>query len=212
MLVAQPFKAKAPSALRPVAATQATQATQPSALFSVLQQAEKFVPSGDLNLPACTQVSKTDVECANPSAAIADVSFVTYPTLSALYLHYNEIIAGLTVKEPFATIQNKGVCGTTAPEPTDESTWNHSNGGPAAYTASQMATGTVPTDIAMGRVFCEQLSNGSEKILWTADSGKFLGYATSHEQVYLWWYYVHHQIIFPGDTGMSRAMPMSPAG
>ena len=75
-----------------------------------------------------------------------------------------------------------------------------------------MATGTVPTDGAMGRVFCEQMSNGSEYIVWTADSGNFLGYATgaaSHEQVYLWWYYVHHQIIFPGDTGMSRTMPMA---
>jgi hypothetical protein len=144
------------------------------------------------------------------------VSFVTYPTLSALYLHYKEIIAGLTGNEPFAAIQNKGACDATAPAPADESTWNHSDGGPTTYTASQMATGTVPTDMAMGRVFCAQLSNGSEKIVWTADSGKFLGYATgtaSHEQVYLWWYYVHHQIIFPGDTGMSRTMPMpSPAG
>ena len=209
MLTAQPFKAKAPAALRPAAAT------QPSTLFSVLEQTEKFVPSGDLNLKACTQVSKTDVECARPSAAIADVSFVTYPTLSALYLHYKEIIAGLTGNEPFAAIQNKGACDATAPDPADESTWNHSDGGPTTYTASQMATGTVPTDIAMGRVFCEQLSNGSEKIVWTADSGKFLGYATgaaSHEQVYRWWYHVHHQIIFPGDTGMSRTMPMSPAG
>ena len=209
MLAAQPFKAKAPAALRPAAAT------QPSALFSVLEQTEKFVPGGDLNLKACTQVSKTDVECARPSAAIADVSFVTYPTLSALYLHYKEIIAGLTGNEPFAAIQNKGACDATAPAPADESTWNHSDGGPAAYTASQMATGTVPTNIAMGRVFCVQLSNGSEKIVWTADSGRFLGYATgaaSHEQVYRWWYYVHHQVIFPGDTGMSRTMPMSPAG
>jgi hypothetical protein len=209
VLAAQPFKSSPPAALRPVAAT------QPSALFSVLEQTEKFVPRGDLNLAACTQVTKTDVECANPSAAIADVSFVTYPTLSALYLHYKEIIAGLTGQEPFAAVQNKGVCDATAPELTGESTWNHSNGSPATYTAGQMATGTVPADIAMGRVFCEQLSNGSEKIVWTADSGKFLGYATgsaSHEQVYLWWYYVHHQIIFPGDTGMSRTMPMPSAG
>jgi serine/threonine-protein kinase len=209
VLAAQPFRASPSAALRPVAAT------QPSALFSVLEQTEKFVPRGDLNLSACTQVSKTDVECAHPSAAIADVSFVTYPTLSALYLHYKEIIAGLTGKEPFAAVQNKGACDATAPELTDESAWNHSNGSPANYTASQMATGTVPADVAMGRVFCEQLSNGSEKIVWTADSGKFLGYATgaaSHEQVYRWWYYVHHQIIFPGDTGMSRTMPMPSAG
>lgn len=209
MLMAQPFTAGAPAALRPAAVT------QPGALFSVLEQTEKFVPGGDLNLSGCTQVSKTDVECTNPSAAVADVSFVTYPTLSAVYLHYKEIIAGLT-KEPFAKVQNKGACDATAPDPTGEGTWNHSNGASTAYTASQMATGTVPTDLAMGRVFCEQLANGSEKIVWTADSGKFLGYATgaaSHEQVYLWWYYVHHQIIFTGDAGMSRTMPMpTPTG
>jgi Protein kinase domain len=208
MLMAQPFKAKAPATYpsTPAAATRPA-----SGLFSVLEQTEKFVPSGDLHLSGCTQVSETDVECANPAASIADVSFVTYPTLSALYLHYREIIAGLTGKEPFAAVQNKGACDATAPEPTGEGTWNHSDGLPAPYTASQMATGTVPTDIAMGRVFCVQLSNGSEKIVWTADSGDFLGYATgtaSHEQVYQWWYYVHHQIIFPGDTGMSRTMPM----
>jgi hypothetical protein len=206
---------RATTPTRPAAVTTPATASSPPAseLFSVLEQTKKFVPSGDLNLSGCTQVSRTDVECARPSAAIADVSFVTYPTLSTLYLHYKEIIAGLTGKEPFAAVQNKGACDTTAPDPADESTWNHSNGGPTTYTASQMATGTVPTDIAMGRVFCEQLGNGSEKIVWTADSGKFLGYATgaaSHEQVYLWWYYVHHQIIFPGDTGMSRTMPMSP--
>jgi serine/threonine-protein kinase len=210
MLTAQPFAAGAPAMLRPAAAT------QPSALLSVLEQTEKFVPRGDLSLSGCTQVSKTDVECRNPSAAVAGVSFVTYPTLSDVYVHYKEIIAHLTGNEPFAAVQNKETCDATAPDPTGESTWNHSNGSPTAYTASQMATGTVPTDMAMGRVFCEQLSNGSEKIVWTADSGKFLGYATgtaSHEQVYLWWYYVHHQIIFPGDTGMSRTMPMpSPAG
>jgi hypothetical protein len=206
---------RATTPTRPAAVTTPASSPPASELFSVLEQTQKYVPGGDLSLSGCTQVSKTDVECARPSSAIADVSFVTYPTLSALYLHYREIISGLTGKEPFAAVQNNGACDATAPDPTDESTWNHSNGGPTTYTASQMAAGTVPTDMAMGRVVCEQLSNGSEKIVWTADSGKFLGYATgaaSHEQVYLWWYYVHHQIIFPGDTGMSRTMPMSPAG
>ena len=211
MLVTQPFKAKAPTALHPAAAASAS-STPTGGMFSVLEQTEKFVPRGDLNLAACTQVSQTEVECRNPSAAISGASFLTFPTLSDVYVHYKEIIAGLT-KEPFAAVQNKGACDQTAPDPTGESTWNHSNGGPTAYTANQMATGTVPTDAAMGRVFCVQLGNGSEKIVWTADSGKFLGYATgtaSHEQVYEWWYDVHHQIIFPGDTGMSRTMPMPP--
>lgn len=210
MLVAQPFKAKAPVTYH---STQAAASRPASELFSVLEQAAGFVPRGDLKLSACRQPSKTDVECRNPSAAVTTVSFVTYPSLASLYSHYENIVAKLAGHEPFADVENKGACSGAAPEPTGESTWNHSNGGPTAYTAAQMATGTVPTDVAMGRVFCEQTSNGSEYIVWTADSGKFLGYATgiaSHEQVYLWWYYVHHQIIFPGDTGMSRTMPMSP--
>jgi serine/threonine-protein kinase len=219
VLVAQPFKANSPKA--PLVARPAAVSRPAGQLFSVLKRTATFVPKGDLTMSACQQHSPTDVECTNPSAVIKSVSFVTYPTLGALYKHYMDIVANLTGREPFAaTVQNKGECTATAPTPppgstvpTDENTWNHSDGAPTAYTAGQMATGTVPTDIAMGRVFCEQMPNGSEYIVWTADSGKFLGYATgaaSHEQVYQWWYYVHHQIIFPGDTGMSRTMPMSP--
>ena len=218
MLVAQPFKGhgpRAPLSSRPAAATRPA-----SQLYSVLAQTAAVVP-GDLKMPACQEHSATDVECANPSAAIKSVSFVTYPTLGLVYRHYMDIISNLTGHEPFATaVENKGECTATAPtvaqgkpEPTDENTWNHSDGPPTTYTADQMAAGTVPTDVAMGRVFCEQAPNGSEVIVWTGDSGKYLGYATgtaSHEQVYRWWYYVHHQIIFPGDTGMSRTMPMSP--
>jgi hypothetical protein len=53
----------------------------------------------------------------------------------------------------------------------------------------------------MGRLFCEQAHGGSEYIVWTQDSGHLLGYATgaaSHEQVWNWFYAVHHNIYFPG--------------
>jgi hypothetical protein len=53
----------------------------------------------------------------------------------------------------------------------------------------------------------ESTPNGSEYIVWTQDYGHLLGYATgaaSHEQVWNWFYTVHHNITFPGQsmTGM----------
>ena len=87
MLVAQPFKAKAPVTYRSAPAAASRPASQ---LFSVLEEAAGFVPSGDLRLSSCRQPSKTDVECRFPSAAIKTVSFVTYPSLAALYSHYKE--------------------------------------------------------------------------------------------------------------------------
>jgi len=216
MLVAQPFKAKAPATYP---STQAAASRPASELFSVLEKTAEFLP-GDLRMSSCQQKSTTVVDCTNPSPAIASVSFVTLPSLGKLYSRYVQTISGRIDGEPFASVENEGVCSGTAPEPTGgntqptgENTWNHSDGFSDRYSVAQMASGLVATDIAMGRVFCEQLSNGSSVMIWTQDSGKLLAYATggdaSHEDVWLWWYAVHHHIIFPGDPGMST-MPTSP--
>ena len=70
----------------------------------------------------------------------------------------------------------------------------------------------MSTDTAMGRVFCVQKPDGSAVMVWTQNSGDLLGYATggeaSHEQVWNWFYDIHHNIIFPGQPGMT-GMPMS---
>jgi serine/threonine-protein kinase len=223
VLAAQPFKGKAPTALHPAAATTPSAAASSSAaalpasqLAAVLEQTATRVPSGDLSLSACREPSPTDLECRLPSPAIKSVSFVTFPTLAVLYRHYEDIVYNLTEHEPFAEVENKGECGGQAPappaadaEPTDENTWNLVNDSTTTYTAGQMAQGPVPVNAAMGRVFCEQMKNGSEYIVWTQDSGKFLGYATGAEpqgQVYTWWHYVHHEVFFPNQPGM----PTSP--
>ncbi len=216
LLAAQPFKAKAPVTLHSSAAAAARPASQ---LYSVLEKTAGFLP-GDLKMSSCVQQGTTIVNCTNPSPAIKSVSFVTLPSLGKLYSRYVQTVEGRINGVPFTTVENKGVCSGTAPEQTaenpeatDENTWNHSGGTSDSYSVAQLASGTVPVDLAAGRVFCEQTASGSAIIIWTEDYGKLLVYATggaaSHEEVWEWWDAIHHQIIFPGDTGMS--MTMSPA-
>jgi len=207
MLVAGPSKAKPPAA-----------SLLTGQLYSVLDQTSMHVPTGDLDLSACREPSPTDLECSHPSAAIKSVSFRTFPTLSTLYRNYEDIIYNLTGDEPFAEVEGKGTCGETAPappeagaKPTDESTWNLVNNATTTYTVDQMVQG-VSVYAAMGRVFCTEKANGVEYIVWTQDSGKFLGYATGaapHQQVYEWWHYVHYGVFFPNQPGMPKSPPAS---
>jgi serine/threonine protein kinase len=182
-----------------------------STLTTVLDRTEQF--TGMLRMSTCMQQTATLVQCTKPDPAIASVTFATYPTLGALYAKYQEIVGNLTGGH-FAGVANLHTCGPLAPEPTAESTWNHSDQYFTKYSVAQLASGDVPDDVAMGRMFCEQTQNGSEYIVWTQDSGRLLGYATgaaSHEQVWSWFYTVHHNITFPGQQGMTD-MPTSPAG
>lgn len=183
-------------------------------LFSVLSNAASFAPA-DLQMSTCVQKATTLVQCAYPSRAIASVTFRTYPSLAALYSDYQQIVGNLTGHQPFTAVENMHPCNAIAPDPTGESTWNHSDQYFTKYSVAQLASGNVSTDAAMGRVFCVQKSDGSAVMVWTQDSGKLLGYATggdaSHEQVWNWFYAVHHNIIFPGQSGMT-GMSMSPTG
>jgi Protein kinase domain len=179
----------------------------PSTLFSVLDHTEQF--TGMLRMSACAQGTATSVKCTNPDPAIASVTFETYSSLDALYTHYQEIVENLTHDKSFGAVENTHVCGSVAPDPTGESTWNHSDQYSTSYSVAQLASGKVPTEAAMGRVFCVQKPDGSAVMLWTQDSGHLLGYATggeaSHEQVWNWFYDVHHNIVFPGQPGMAAA-------
>jgi hypothetical protein len=189
----------------------AANAALPSAstLFSVLDRTEKF--TGMLKMPTCVQKNPALVQCTNPDPAIASVTFATYPSLAGLYAKYQEIVDNLT-RQPFNAVENTHVCDGTAPDPTGENTWNHSDQYYTNYSVAQLASGKVPTDTAMGRVFCVQNSNGSAVMVWTQNSGNLLGYATgsaaSHEQVWNWFYDIHHNIIFPGQPAMTMT-PMA---
>ena len=188
----------------------AQSSSPPSALFSVLDRTEEF--TGRLKMSACVQNTAMNVQCTYPDPAIASVTFATYPSLNVLYAHYQEIVENLT-HQHFTAVENTNVCDSVAPDPTGESTWNHSDQYSTNYSVAQLASGKVSTDTAMGRVFCVQKPDGSAVMVWTQDSGNLLGYATggeaSHEQVWNWFYDIHHNIIFPGQAGMAD-MPMSP--
>jgi serine/threonine-protein kinase len=177
----------------------------PSMLFSVLDHTEQF--TGMLRMSACAQGTATSVKCTNPDPAIASVTFETYSSLETLYTHYQEIVENLTHDKSFATVENTHVCDSVAPDPTGESSWNHSDQYSTKYSVAQLASGKVSTEAAMGRVFCVQKPDGSAVMLWTQDSGRMLGYATggeaSHEQVWNWFYDVHHNIVFPGQPRMA---------
>jgi serine/threonine-protein kinase len=183
----------------------AESSSPPSALFSVLDRTEEF--TGMLRMSACVQKTATNVQCTNPDPAIASVTFATFRSLDALYTDYREIVENLTGQKSFGAVENTHVCDSVAPDPTGESTWNHSDQYSTKYSMAQLASGKVSTDTAMGRVFCVQKSDGSAIMLWTQDSGNLLGYATggeaSHEQVWNWFYDIHHNIIFPGQPGMA---------
>jgi serine/threonine-protein kinase len=181
-----------------------TPSAPPSQLFSILGKTERFTSM--LRMSTCAQTTATLVECTDPDPAIASVTFATYPSLAALYTKYQEIVGNLTGKS-FGSVENVHVCGALAPNPTAENTWNHTDQYLTKYPVTQLASGKVPDDAAMGRVFCEQTPNGSEYIVWTQDYGHLLGYATgaaSHEQVWNWFYMVHHNITFPGQTMAGR--------
>ena len=188
----------------------ASAAPPTSTLTTVLDHTQQF--TGMLRMSACVQQTPTLVQCTNPDPAIASVTFATYSTLGALYSKYQEIVGNLTGGH-FSGVANRHICGPLAPEPTAESTWNHSDQYYTKYSVAQLASGDVPDDVAMGRMFCEQTQNGSEYIVWTQDSGHLLGYATgaaSHEQVWNWFHTVHHNIAFPGQQGMA-GRPASPS-
>ncbi len=210
LLASQAGKAKVPTKLQPAAQS----SPPPSELFSVIQKTAKSNP-GDLRMSACVQQTPTRLQCTNPSPAIVSVTFATYASLAALYSDYTEIVHNLTGKKPFAAVENMHICGATAPASTAESTWNNSNQYYTTYSAGQLASGKIPTDIAMGRVFCTQNANGSAVILWTQDSGKLLGYATggdvSHQQVWAWFDAVHDNISFPVQPGTTGGS-ISPSG
>lgn len=184
----------------------------PGTLMSVLYQTAQATTM--INMSTCAQTNVTLVKCTHPDPAIASVTFATYPSLSALYAKYQEIVDNLTSKS-FGSVENRHPCSAVAPNPTGESTWNHSDQYSTKYSVAELASGRVSNDTAMGRVFCMQKPDGSAVMVWTQDSGHLLGYATggdeSHEQVWNWFYDVHHNIIFAGMQPMTMP-PTATAG
>jgi hypothetical protein len=204
--------AAGPVASRSAAAVPTTSPTAAKAPVSALETALEPVQdfTGRLNLADCKSPSATFVTCTapDPKGAIASATFQTFPSLSALYTAYQAEVAAMA-GEPFGKVENTQNCGSPAPQPMGEISWNHSDQHTLKYSVAQLASGKVPQDIAAGRMFCMQLSGGGENIIWTQNYGDLLVVAhgaVSHEQVWLWFVAVHHNIAFKGQpamTGMS---------
>ena len=172
------------------------------------------VAMGMLPPSSCAQETATKVVCTAPSAAIASVSFTTYPTLDALFSAYKAEIRLLNHGRYRENVQD---CGLSAPSPYGEIAWNHREQHSRAYSIDEMISGKVSVVTAMGRMACLATARHSEDIVWTTDYGKMLGVAIGsgpHSKVWLWWIAVHHNIIFPGtpmDMGDESVKLMSGA-
>jgi len=193
-----------PTAAKPMAPKPTAAGLPASALVSALEPVQNF--TGRLSLAACKEPAATEVTCTNPDpkGAIASASFQTFTTLSALYTAYQADVAAMAGKSIRAVVNTQN-CGYAAPQPMGEVSWNHSDQHTLKYSVAQMASGTVPTDIAAGRMFCIQLAGGGENIIWTENYGHLLVVAkgaVSHEQVWLWFVAVHHNVAFKGAPAM----------
>ena len=193
-----------PATSKPAAPKPMATGLPASALVTALEPVQNF--TGRLTLAACKEPGATQVTCTNPDpkGAIASASFQTFTTLGALYTAYQADIAAMAGK-PFRAVENTQNCGYAAPQPMGEVSWNHSDQHTLKYSVAQMASGTVPTDIAAGRMFCVQLAGGGENIIWTENYGHLLVVAkgaASHEQVWLWFVAVHHNVAFKGAPAM----------
>jgi hypothetical protein len=196
----------------------------PATLAAVLSDADLCsVPKGILPAAKCTPqpapAGEQAVVCDSPIPPISQVTFRTYPTLSALYSAYTLSVSSLAHR---GFRQNtKASCGNTGAAYA-EAGWNHQELHPKTYTTAQMSAGKVPQLNAMGRLACFA-SGKSEDLVWTTGVGAMLAVATgtrsgsgsgSVSAVYQWWAEIHHVIIFPGTEmcGMAGRMDSVPLG
>ena len=174
-----------------------------SALMTAVKVANESPGSiGKLPTSTCKQLSSAKVTCTSPSLGVSSVGFQTYPSLTALYAAYTAQVKSLN-NGKFQ--ENFNDCGAGATF--GEVGWNHLLQHPKTYSVAQMSMGKVTEDQAAGRVFCTY-TGGYEYMLWTQDAGNMLALVVGpvHNDVWLWWAAVHHNI------GLGGSKPMDMAG
>jgi hypothetical protein len=175
-----------------------------SALYKALGGVnQSSYAKGMLPLSTCQAMSATSVMCKQPHYAVDEVTFNTYPTLTALYGAYEARVASLS-GAPFQA--NTGNC--TEGDVNGEIAWNHDFKHPSQYPVSMFSSGTIKDDQAAGRMFCT-FNNGLLYLLWTQDDGRVLGELAGapHLDAYNWWHNVHHVIALAGAPNMMETMP-----
>jgi serine/threonine protein kinase len=174
-----------------------------SALMTAVKVANESPGSiGKLPASTCKQQGSTKVMCTSPSLGISSVGFQTYPSLTALYAAYT---AQMKTLNNGKFQENFNDCGAGATF--GEVGWNHLLQHPKTYSVAQMSMGKVTEDQAAGRVFCTY-TGGYEYMLWTQDAGNMLALVVGpvHNDVWLWWAAVHHNI------GLGGSKPMDMGG
>ena len=171
----------------------------PSALMSALVLAnESGLAKGLLPPATCKPQSAKVVTCTGPAPGISAVTFQTYPSLTALYAAYTAQVKSLNSGGFQANFQDCNLSKTYG-----EVGWNHMFKHPKTYSVAQMSAGMIVDAQAAGRVFCT-FNQGQEDFIWTQDDGHLLGYVAGpvHEDVWNWWYAIHHNIGFAGAPPM----------
>src|SRR5215472_7481928 len=121
-----------------------------SALMAALTLANQSGGAKGLLPPStCTQQSAARVTCTAPHPGISAVTFLTYPSLTALYAAYTAQVLSLNSYKFQANFQDCGLNQTDG-----EVGWNYMLKHPTTYTVAQMSAGTVTDAQAAGRVFC----------------------------------------------------------
>jgi hypothetical protein len=167
----------------------------PSALMSAIILANQSGGAKGLLPPStCKQQSATMVTCTAPAPGITQVTFRTYPSLTALYDAYTAQVKSLNSGSFQPNFQDCGIEQTYG-----EVSWNHQFQHPKTYSVTQSSSGTLTDDQAAGRVFCN-LANGQESFVWTQNNGHLLAVVAGpvHEDVWNWWLNIHHNIGFAG--------------
>jgi serine/threonine-protein kinase len=168
----------------------------PSALMAALTLANQSGGAKGMLPPStCKQHSATMVTCTAPALGVAQVTFRTYPSLTALYDAYTAQVTSLNSGQFKVNFQDCGLQQTYG-----EVSWNHQFQHPKNYSVAQSSSGMLSEDQAAGRVFCT-LANGQESFVWTQNSGHLLAVVAGpvHEDVWNWWLNIHHNIGFAGS-------------
>ncbi len=179
---------------------------KPSTLDKALLLTNKSSSAtGDLPPSACHQQGTTTVMCMRPKPAIDEAVFRTYPSLMRLYSAYVARVKALSG----GTFQ-ANVSDCRHDQTQGEVSWNHMYQHPKKYSLAQSMSGKLKDAQAVGRVFCT-FTGGLEYMVWTQNDGHLLGEVRGapHQDVWLWWVPVHHNIALGGISMKNMKMPGS---
>jgi len=161
-------------------------------MSAIIQANKSGGAKGTLPPSTCKQQGATMVTCTAPATGITEVTFRTYPSLTALYDAYTARVKSLNSGTFTPNFQD---CG---PEQTyGEVSWNHQFQHPKTYSVAQLSSGKLTDDQAAGRVFCN-ITNGQESFVWSQNAGNLLAVVvgSDHADVWTWWLNIHHNIGF----------------